>query len=146
MKKLMIALLTILGTQCISSTTDNTYVTAQRHNADFGKLMEQKLRMSNSILEGLVRREFRLIGSGAKSLHLLSTESGWNVLQSAQYAEHSREFRQATKKLVAAAKEKNIDRATIGYTSLVFQCVECHSYMQRQKSIDLKSNQRVGAE
>ncbi|QDT11892.1 hypothetical protein [Stieleria marina] len=99
-------------------------------------LMRMKLDKSKSILEGLTLEDFDKIKSGARALRLLSTELGWNVIQTPEYAAQSRDFQRATDLIAAAAEDKDIHRATMGYVALTVRCVECHSYMRKHR-IDL---------
>ncbi|WDQ14848.1 hypothetical protein PSR62_14490 [Rhodopirellula sp. P2] len=96
-------------------------------------LMRLKLERSKAILEGLTLEDFDKIASNARSLKLLSTESGWNVIQTREYAEQSRDFQRATDLIAEAAEEKDIHRATMGYVAMTVHCVECHSYMRKHR-------------
>ena len=96
-------------------------------------LMQMKLERSKQILEGLTMEDFEKIASGARALRLLSLESGWNVLQTEEYSEQSKDFRRNTALIDDAAKEKDLGRATLGYVALTVRCVECHSYIRKQR-------------
>jgi hypothetical protein len=106
--------------------------------ADIAPLMHLKLEKSKSILEGLALEDFEKIKSNARSLRLLSTESGWNVIQTQEYAAQSRDFQRSTDLMINAANEKNIQRTALGYVALTVRCVECHSYMRKHR-IELMS-------
>ncbi|QDT02100.1 hypothetical protein K227x_04710 [Rubripirellula lacrimiformis] len=101
-------------------------------------LMRMKLDKSKAILEGLSLEDFDKIAVNARSLRLLSMESGWNVIQTPEYAAQSRDFQRAADLIAEAAKEKDIHRATMGYVSLTVRCVECHSYMRKHRSTPTK--------
>lgn len=96
-------------------------------------LMQLKLDYSKDVLEGLALEDFDKIGRKARSLKLLSTESGWNVIQTEEYATQSRDFRRTCDQISEAAKNKDIGRAALGYVSLTVRCVECHTYMRKHK-------------
>ncbi len=96
-------------------------------------LMQMKLDSSKQILEGLTLEDFEKIGKHARSLRLLSTESGWNVIQTEEYATQSRDFQRTCDLISDAAKEKDISRATLGYVAMTVRCVECHAYMRKHK-------------
>ena len=96
-------------------------------------LMHLKLDKSKAILEGLTMEDFEEIASNARSLRLLSTESGWNVIQSQEYAAQSRDFQRSTELIAEAAEDKDIHRAALGYVALTVRCVECHSYMRKHR-------------
>ncbi|MGI9470972.1 MAG: hypothetical protein ACR2NZ_05545 [Rubripirellula sp.] len=95
-------------------------------------LMRMKLDKSKEILEGLTLENFDQIASNARSLKLLSLESGWNVLQTEEYAIQSRDFRRTCDLIENAAKDKDIGRAALGYVAMTVRCVECHAYMRKQ--------------
>lgn len=96
-------------------------------------LMQMKLERSKQILEGLTLEDFEKIGRNARSLRLLSTESGWNVIQTEEYATQSRDFQRTCDLIAEAAAEKDISRATLGYVAMTVRCVECHAYMRKHK-------------
>lgn len=103
-------------------------------------LMRMKLDKSKAILEGLSLEEFDKIAANARSLKLLSAESGWNVIQTAEYAAQSRDFKRAADMIAEAADDNDIHRATLGYVALAVRCVECHSYM-RKRNVELRQLQ-----
>ncbi len=96
-------------------------------------LMRMKLDKSKAILEGLALEDFDKIAANARSLRLLSTESGWGVIQTREYREQSRDFQRAADMIAEAAGEKDIHRAAMGYVALTVRCVECHSYMRKHR-------------
>lgn len=96
-------------------------------------LMRMKLERSKAILEGLAMEDFDKISSSAQALRLLSLESGWNVIQTEEYATQSRDFRRTSQVIAEAARDRDLGRATLGYVALTVRCVECHSYMRKQR-------------
>lgn len=125
----MIGLLSSLNLQADPPTPDD-------HRDDgslLTPLMRMKLEKSKAILEGLTLEDYDKVASNARSLRLLSTESGWNVIQTREYADQSRDFQRAADLVVEAAEEKDIHRATMGYVAMTVRCVECHSYMRKHR-------------
>ena len=96
-------------------------------------VMKMKLAKSKAILEGLAIEDFDAVAKNARELKSLSLESGWNVLQTMEYASQSRDFRRAADLIAEAASEKDINRATLGYVSMTVRCIECHSYMRKHR-------------
>ena len=94
--------------------------------------MQRKLDHSKSVLEGLAIEDFAMIAKNAQALSLLSQESNWNVLNTEEYLQQSRDFRRAVNVITEAAHAKNIDRATLGYIDLTVRCVGCHKYLRDQ--------------
>lgn len=107
--------------------------TAAKQTENFSALMRMKLEKAKQILEGLSLEDYELVEKSAKELNLYSMESGWNAIQTNEYAMQSRDFRRACEVIVAAANEKDINRAALGYVALTVRCVECHSYMRQQQ-------------
>jgi hypothetical protein len=136
MKRLLIpfALIASFVMVCVSVQADpqNEDSTASPR-LNVAPLMWAKLDRSKAILEGLTLEDFDKIASNARAMRLLSTESGWNVIQTKEYASQSRDFQRATDLIVEAAGEKDIHRATMGYVALTVRCVECHSYMRKHR-------------
>jgi hypothetical protein len=97
-------------------------------------LMRMKLERSKSILEGLALEDYAKIAQNARGLKLLSTEAGWNVIQTKEYGEKSRDFRRSADLIAEAAEKKDVNRATMGYVALTVSCVECHSYMRKYQA------------
>ena len=106
-------------------------------------LMRLKLDRAKNILEGLTLEEFDKIASNARSLRLLSTEAGWNIIQTEEYRKQSEAFRRACDSIEKAAKGKDVHRAALSYVALTVRCVECHSYM-RENKIKIASGHRGG--
>ena len=92
--------------------------------------MRAKLQHSQKVLEGLTTENFELIAQNAQSMGLLSEATSWQVLQTPEYSRRSARFRHAADKVKKAAKEANLDGATLAYVDLTIQCVECHKYVR----------------
>jgi hypothetical protein len=92
--------------------------------------MRSKLDHSQKILEGLATDDLAMVTKHSQELSLLSHASNWEVLQTEDYAQHSREFRRAADTLTKAARDKNLDGATLAYVSVTMSCVNCHKYVR----------------
>lgn len=92
--------------------------------------MHAKLEHSQSILEGLAVENYNQIAKSAQSLTLLSEDAGWNVVQTAEYARQSDLFRRHTKSLTEAARQNNLDGATLAFVQVTLNCVECHKHVR----------------
>lgn len=135
MKRLLIpsALITSFAMVCVLAAEPPGQDRRSTPPFNLTPLMRMKLDRSKFILEGLTLEDFDKIASNARALHLLSTESGWNVIQTKEYASQSRDFQRAAELVAEAAGEKDIHRATMGYVALTVRCVECHSYMRKHR-------------
>jgi len=108
--------------------------TAETPPTRLNALMQSKLEKAKLILEGLTLEDYDKIASNASQLKLLSMESGWNVLQTEEYEAQSDDFRRTVDLIAAAAKDKDVNRATLGYVALTVRCVECHSYIRKKQA------------
>jgi hypothetical protein len=92
--------------------------------------MRAKLGHSQNVLEGLAIEDFDLIDRGANDLALASQASSWQVLQTADYARHSDEFRRSCNTLRTAAKARNLDGAALAWMEVTMKCIQCHKYVR----------------
>jgi hypothetical protein len=92
--------------------------------------MRMKLDHTQRLLEGLALNDFELIHKEAQQLSILSRDEDWNVFETAEYRQHSLDFRKAADAVAAAADKKNLDGAMLGYMTLTLQCVECHKHVR----------------
>ena len=95
--------------------------------------MREKLDHAQSVLEGITLENFDLIAGNAAKLAALSQEAGWHASDTPEYAQHSAIFRRNVEALKRAARERNLDGATLAYTKMTFNCVECHKYLRNRK-------------
>ncbi|MCA9127917.1 MAG: hypothetical protein KDB22_12565 [Planctomycetales bacterium] len=96
-------------------------------------VMQRKLELAKALIEGLATENYDQIEQNAQALSLLSRESGWNVLVTEEYLKQGETFRRALASMREAAKEKNVDRAALGYVDMTIRCVECHKYVRKNK-------------
>lgn len=96
-------------------------------------LMKLKLESAQLTLEGLALEDYEAIGQHGQRLHLISQETGWNVLQTKQYQLYSAEFRRTAMRIVNAAKRKNLDAASLAYVQLTLSCIECHKHVRQHE-------------
>lgn len=97
---------------------------------DLKLFMRAKLTHSQKLLEGLATEDYNLLAKHAQELALLSQATNWNVLQTEDYLQHSIEFRRAASAVKEAAKQKNLDGATLAYVDMTMKCVRCHKYVR----------------
>jgi hypothetical protein len=94
------------------------------------ELMQRKLQSAQKALEGLALGDFDKIAKNAEELILVSKATQWKVLNSAEYELFSGEFRRRADNLVQAAKDKNLDGASLAYVEVTLSCVKCHKYVR----------------
>ncbi len=99
--------------------------------------MRAKLGHAQKVIEGLATNDFDMIAKHSQEMSLLSQATTWQVLQTPEYMRRSAEFRRSTDALTTAAKEKNLDGATLAYVDVTLKCVECHKYVRRVRNARL---------
>lgn len=95
--------------------------------------MRQKLDLSKQLLEGLVKEDYPQISENARKLKALSKAAEWNVGEIPNVDEYllfTTDFRRVTDDLMKKAKDRNIDGATLAFSRLTMNCVECHRFIR----------------
>lgn len=108
-----------------------------------GMLMRSKLKRSQSVLEGLLRKDYRLIAHGAKEMRLISEAAEWPRARDNVYEHFSAEFRRQCRKLEDLAEAENHQGATFTYLHMTSLCIECHDYVRDSLRV-AKPNGRSG--
>lgn len=126
MKRILIVSLTVgaIGGMGLSANS------GEQSNPAISKFMRQKLDHAQRVLSGLALEDYGAIEKSAEALANLSQASTWQVLKTPDYVTYSSEFLQRANALTRAAREKNIDRATLAYVQLTLNCVECHKHVR----------------
>jgi hypothetical protein len=97
---------------------------------DLKLIMQRKLDNAHSILEAVITEDYETMEDAAGALRALSGEASWFVLTTPEYTERSTAFRRAAAEIELSAKEKNLDRAALGYVDMTLQCVRCHELLR----------------
>jgi hypothetical protein len=126
------ALLTVVPAPGLRGQTAPEAPTSKPDDVAF--FMRAKLGHSQHVLEGLTLADFDLIARGAKELSLASQASSWEVLQTADYARQSSEFRRSCDLLHRAADEKNLDGAALAWMEVMMKCIQCHKYVRDERN------------
>jgi hypothetical protein len=124
-----------LGFVAISGGIVLSPVSSQEPNARY--IMQRKLDHAHSILEALIMEDFETLEDSAGALRALSEEAAWFVRETPEYTERSTSFRRAVSEIERSAKEKNLDRAALGYVDMTLQCVRCHQFLRGTARADL---------
>ncbi len=105
----------------------------QQEKQDRSEFMRRKLEFSKNVLEGLALEQYPLIEKNAKALKLLSQAAEWEVPMipnATDYVALTTEFQRHADDLALAARQKNIDGATLAFVKLTMNCVQCHKYVR----------------
>jgi cytochrome c556 len=123
-RRIMASVMTLAALSCLVLSSRG------EQRVDLRDFMRAKLKHSQNVLEGLVLNDLAKVEKGAQEMKLLSLDESWQVLQTAQYVQFSRQFRADAEALGEAARKNNLDKATIAYNRLTTRCVECHKYVR----------------
>jgi hypothetical protein len=130
----MSRLFTIVAMMAFISTTQATFLA----RGDDGKAqapepsiwMKQKLAASQNILAGLTKGDYEAVEKNAQSMLVVGYLEKWVRAETPGYRKMMKDFEYANKALTLAAREKNLDGATLGYIQLTISCVQCHKLVR----------------
>jgi hypothetical protein len=92
--------------------------------------MKQKLQFSRDILQGLTEADHEAIGRNAQAMNIMEFFEKWSRADDPDYRTQLRLFEFSNRALIRAAREKNLDAATLAYTQLTVSCVNCHKVVR----------------
>ena len=100
-----------------------------------GALMKSKLVTSQSVLEGLLRKDFDAIANGARSLKRISEAAEWPRSRDRVYEHFGSTFRRQCNELENAAHKSDQDGVMFTYLAITTTCVNCHDYVRDSRRI-----------
>jgi len=101
-----------------------------KRNRAAKEFMREKLELSQRVLEGLATEDYDLIIAKGTKLSAMSKDIDWRVFENPDYDQQSAAFRRHVDSLVKAAKDKNLDAATLAYVRVTMSCVDCHKFVR----------------
>ena len=101
-----------------------------KRNRAVKEFMRDKLELSQRVLEGLATEDYDLIIAKGTKLSAMSQQADWRLFENPDYVQQSVTFRRHVNSLVKAAKEKNVDAATLAYVRMTMSCVDCHKLVR----------------
>ncbi len=99
-------------------------------------VMKFKLHFAQGVLEGIATENFDLIATNAAKLKALSQQASWQIRATEEYQHLTTEFARCADSLAAAAKNKNVDAATVAYFQMTVSCTTCHKYLRNTRRAD----------
>ncbi len=121
----------LLLTLLLTIATGLSVALAQtKRNRAAKEFMRDKLELSQRVLEGLATEDYNLIITKGTRLSAMSKEADWRVFENPDYDQQSAIFRRHVNSLVKAAKDKNLDAATLAYVRVTMSCVDCHKLVR----------------
>ena len=101
------------------------------------KLMAEKLKQSQTLLEGLATNDFDKIRDSAQELIRISQAAEWEAHKTPMYVVHTNNFRRSAETIIQKAKDKNLDGATLAFVDLTITCVRCHQHCREIRDTSL---------
>ncbi|MBI3822602.1 MAG: hypothetical protein HY289_07980 [Planctomycetes bacterium] len=116
---------------------DDPATHVQAKGKQVSKVMAEKLKHSQRVLEGIAVADFKKIETSADQLIELTKTEEWLMNKTPRYETHTNDFRRAAETLIRKAKDKNIDGATLAFFDLTSSCVRCHQYLRETRDARL---------
>jgi cytochrome c556 len=101
-----------------------------KRNRAAKEFMRDKLELTQRVLEGVTTEDYALIINRGTRLSAMTREADWRLFENPDYDQQSVAFRRQVDALVKAAKEKNLDAATLAYVRMTMSCVDCHKLVR----------------
>lgn len=146
MRKVLLATVALVVTLALGSPIVITRADEPKKDKDATQaLMQRKLKESHKALEGLALNDLKKVAASADELIEISKAAEWKVLKSAEYELHSNEFRRRVEQMAKAARDKNLDGATLAYVEVTMTCVRCHKHVReiRRTQLDPTDTRRA---
>jgi hypothetical protein len=96
-------------------------------------VMKRKLTHAQGVLDGLALQDFDKITKHADGLIEARKDATWLINDTEAYLRYSNTFSEHLQKMKKAAKDKNIDSATLAYLDMTLTCVKCHEHLRSTK-------------
>lgn len=95
--------------------------------------MRTKLMYSQNIFEGLTTGNFDAIEKAVEEVQSITSAEQWVAIDNDKYRELTQEFKTATKRLMDAAKTKNIDATALRFYNVSTSCIDCHNHIRQAR-------------
>jgi hypothetical protein len=95
--------------------------------------MRLKLEPAKEILEAIALEHYEGILTNAERIRQLALDESWMVIQTEDYLRQSDEFRRSVGLIAEAARNENLDGATLGYMQMTLNCVQCHRQIRSRR-------------
>jgi len=108
------------------------------------ELMQQKLKHSQKVLEGVAVKDFKGIIKHSEEMLLIANEVEWKVLKTREYENYSNEYRRNLQGLIKNAKNENLDACALSYVETTLTCVKCHKHVREVRMTALPRKPAAG--
>lgn len=102
------------------------------------EVMRAKLDSSQKVLEGIATENFTSLAANAQKLVALSHAAGWEARQTPEYKQQTAEFRRHAESLLKAARDQNVDAASLAWFQMTISCVNCHRHIRGVRTVSVE--------
>ena len=95
--------------------------------------MRTKLLYTQNIFEGLTTGDFKAIETAVEEVQRVTEGEQWIAIDNENYRKLTEEFTTSTKRLMNAAKTKNIDATALRYYEMSTRCIDCHKHIRNAR-------------
>jgi hypothetical protein len=92
--------------------------------------MRTKLLYTQNIFEGLTMGDFKAIETAVAEVQRVTEGEQWIAIDNENYRKLTEEFKTSTRRLMTAAKSKNIDATALRYYEMSTRCIDCHKHIR----------------
>jgi cytochrome c556 len=107
------------------------------------EFMREKLEHSQKVLGALATEDYFILEKISERLSAMTQEATWQAFQNPDYTQFSANFRTHANALTKAARERNIDAATLAYVRMTMSCVDCHKSVRGRLTAELSPEFRA---
>lgn len=93
--------------------------------------MRQKLKHSQRIFAAMVEGDLSQVEDSAQLMKTVNRLESFVRGKSKDYGTQLKLFQYANDEILKGAKERNLDRVTLGYNQMTISCVACHKQLRR---------------
>jgi hypothetical protein len=97
------------------------------------KVMRDKLDLSHHVLAAVMTSDLAALERDSAALARVTERPGWMVLTTPEYVRYSGAFVAAAQELAQAAKDHDLDAASVRYASMTMACYQCHRYVKNTR-------------
>jgi len=120
-----------------SAALSSVVVDASEPNPAELTVMQQKLVLTQNLLEAVATEDFDAARTNSEQLSQLTRDAAWLADRSPAFRRQSAEFERAAHLLGELAKKKHTSGTTLGFLHVTLSCIQCHRYLRDESGLEL---------
>jgi hypothetical protein len=97
--------------------------------------MRHKLGYTVGIVEGITLEKYDLVMTNAALLRNMNLTNAFLALKNPYYVQNMTNFQANVDDLIAAAKDKELEKSKAAYTEVINSCVACHQTFRKDQAL-----------